>query len=130
MDTKVTEELSCLKKILSEKNFIEFLCEETRNNKVVQKYKCCRDLTHLSLVSRLSSHAQNFDMRREKKWRVSTQTVTREHDPPNILQQFGDFMREGAVVIDADELEVGFIDGFIVAAETVVVSAIGEFIVG
>ena len=83
-----------------------------------------------SHVSRLSSHAQNFDMRREKKWRVSTQTVMREHDPPNILQQFGDFMREGTVVIDADELEVGFIDGFIVAAEAVVVSAIGEFIVG
>ncbi len=41
-----------------------------------------------------------------------------------------DFLRECAVVIDADELEVGLIDGFIVAAEAVVVAAIGEFIVG
>ena len=41
-----------------------------------------------------------------------------------------DFLREGAVVIDADELEVGLKDGFIITAEAVVVSAIGEFIVG
>ena len=41
------------------------------------------------------------------------------------LQQFGDFLRECAVVVDADELEIGLVDGLVIAAEAVIVSAIG-----
>ncbi len=40
-----------------------------------------------------------------------------------------DLFGETAVVIDADEREVGLEDGFVVAAEAVVVAAVAEFIV-
>ena len=66
-----------------------------------------------------------------KKWRETRENdVFLRENKRSVLQQFGDFVRERAVVVDADELEVGFIDGFVVAAEAVVVAAIGEFIVG
>ena len=97
----------------------DFFAKDNKK-KVIQKLKRRRKLTRIiftSLVSRLMS---KLGMRRES---IMCSCVKK-------LQQMSDFMREGTVVIDADEFEVGLIDGFVVAAEAVVVSTIGEFVVG
>ena len=45
------------------------------------------------------------------------------------LQEVGNHRWELAVVVNFDESEIGLEDGFVVAAEAVVVSAVAEFIV-